>query len=135
MRILPTQQGYQTLLCESLNELARGTDGVFSIGLILARWVYRHHPETDELELCVTKKLKVDMAAAHPEGLAGWRADVANEVNALRKLAGVAGVVRILDVIPEGDGSVHLILEYVPVTPDPLSHCISGVLIGRCFGR
>jgi hypothetical protein len=76
----------------------------------------------------VTKALTIGMAAEHPDGLAGWRADVSNEVNALCKLAGVAGVVRIMDVIPEGNGAVHIILECVPVTVVLCASCGDGTL-------
>ncbi len=56
------------------------------------------------------------MAAEHSGGIDGWRADAFHEVDALRRVAGVSGVVGYRDIIEERTGAIHIILECVSVS-------------------
>ncbi len=66
---------------------------------------------TGELEVFVAKSLYLTKAATHDDGWAGYEADALREVAALRRVAGVPGVVEYRNMITEPDGAIHIILE------------------------
>lgn len=73
--------------------------------------VHWFNPSTGGLEPYVAKSLRVDMAPMQSDGSLGLAADALHEKEALEFVAGVHGVVRFRDLIDEGNGGVHLILE------------------------
>lgn len=74
--------------------------------------MYWYNPGTGEMDLCVAKSLRLEKAAAHPNGMVGWQAAAAHEVAALKRLAGVPGVVRYRDDVVEPNGAIHIIMQY-----------------------
>jgi hypothetical protein len=76
--------------------------------------VYWYNPHTGALEFCVAKTLNVAKAAKHPGGRQGWDAQVHNEVEAMKYLAGVPRVVRYRDVVIQKNSSIVIIMEYAP---------------------
>ncbi len=73
--------------------------------------VYRHNVTTGELDFCLAKSLDVAKMETHDGGFAGWQADAFREEAALRRVAGVAGVPELWDVITTTNGAVHLIMR------------------------
>ncbi len=77
----------------------------------MPRRVYWYNANTGELDVCVTKSLKTERAAARPDGWEDYRENAVREVDALRKVAGVPGVPGYRDIITEPSGAIHIILK------------------------
>jgi hypothetical protein len=75
------------------------------------RRVFWYNPATGGLEECVAKTLKLERASSHSGGWEGWKADGLREMSALLRVATVPGVVRLLRMVYEDNGAVHLIME------------------------
>jgi hypothetical protein len=114
----------------SRQPLYLGRSGVASQGLQPGMQVFWYNSETDELVPCATKSLKVEMAAEHSGGVDGWRADAFHEVEALRRVAGVSGVVGYRDIIEERTGAIHIILECVSLSCPAFTVQIWGPSVG-----
>jgi hypothetical protein len=64
------------------------------------------------LELRTVKSLKVSMAARHPGGWEGFKADAVREVDAMLHLVGVPGVATCYDLIINEDEGIQIVMEY-----------------------
>jgi hypothetical protein len=77
--------------------------------------VFWRDPETGELVAYAAKSFDMATAAMKSSGRAGWEAAVQREVDGLKCVAGVPGVVAVRELLTEPNGAVHLIMEYGPL--------------------
>jgi hypothetical protein len=82
-----------------------------SHGACMACRVHWYNEVTGGLEQCISKSLKMGMAASHPAGWVGLEAEARAEVDAMLYLAGVRGVVRCRDLIVVKDEAIQIIME------------------------
>jgi hypothetical protein len=71
--------------------------------------VHRYDSATRELEVCAAKSLTLNEDGLDPDE---WeRDDAYTEVAALRRVSGLPGTARYLDIVEEPTGELHIILE------------------------
>jgi hypothetical protein len=82
--------------------------------LVMGCRVYWHNAATDALELLVAKSPNVANARKSSAASKAWRAAIIREALVLNCLEGVSGVVAFRGLVPDPNGGLHLIMEYVP---------------------
>jgi hypothetical protein len=91
--------------------------------------VYWHNAATDALELLVAKSPSVAKARSSSAASKAWRAEIIREALALHSLEGLPGVVRCRGLVPDPNGGLHLMMEYVPFCLPECLNCVFYMLL------
>jgi hypothetical protein len=73
--------------------------------------VYWHNPKTGGLDHCVAKSFNSGTSSPDASAFAVWREIALQEAEALKRMDGVWGVPRFLNIVQEPEGATHIIME------------------------